>query len=411
MLSVTLLAVSIFADTRARADRGDAARIKNVDQFNLQSPRAPHSTFSEEEADAGSANLPSSSNQRPYRPLGSALSPDVGIGVGESIALTWDDTQVFYPVGRHIDHFYNESTGDVDVHFCYEMARDTTTRRQETLPLRQTGYNVYNATVEDGDWPQGGQDVGCTIQGADTIGFGRGGNMVITPNGLAVFVAYSSFYSPEVPGTGFVRENKLFYQLAQYNCVYNLGTENVTSVDSLSYKPLWSQPDLAGNLSAFPIIATQIDGSGTLITHLVLAEQQAFTPADGLGYATNVDYRVFVHFRKVGDDISSGWNSGIVIDTIERDFADLVASPWTGEVAVIYSNPSYSGHLLNNGSDRDTYYRESTDYGVSWNPKVDITNYRNDLEGVPHFTQYFEVRGLYSSDGNLHILHQQRPAS
>ncbi|MCJ7489276.1 MAG: hypothetical protein MUO87_03905, partial [Thermoplasmata archaeon] len=149
VLSVTLLAVSIFADSGARADR-DAARLQNVDQFNLQGRHE----FTPDESDGPKERrvLSPASGERSLRPLGSALSPNEGIGIGESIALTWDDKQVFYAVGHHIAHFYNETTGDVDVHFCYEMARDTTTRRQETLPLRQTGYNVYNATVEDGDW-------------------------------------------------------------------------------------------------------------------------------------------------------------------------------------------------------------------------------------------------------------------
>ena len=379
VLSVTLLAVSVLADSSARVDRRDAPRLDNVDQFNIQGPRPLHTVFSEEEA-AGPATLPPWSDQRSRRPVGAAVSPNDGACYGESIAITWDDRQVFYPIGRHIAHFYNESTGDVDVHFCYEMARDSVTRRQENLPLRRTGYNVYNANPHpDGDWPQGGQDIGCEIQGADTIGFGRGGNMVITPNGLAVFVAYSSFFSPEVPTVGFVRENKLFYQLTQYNCVYSNDPSigNVTAVDSTLYKPFWNLPEENGNLSVLPSIATQVDGSGDLVTHLVLAERTSFTPEVGTGYATNVDYRIFVYFRKTGEEISGGWSDGMVVDTIERNFYDLVADPNSPNVCIAYSNPSYSGRLLNNGNDKDCYYRESINYGLDWGDKVDITNYRN----------------------------------
>jgi hypothetical protein len=422
VLAVTLLAVTIWADSRSRADRGAAARLRNVDEFNLPVSHTLQTIFSDEAVEP--VNLSSASDKRPLAPLGAALSPNNGIGVGESIALTYDDRQVFYPVGSHIGHFYNESTGDVDVHFCYEMARDTILRRQENLPLRQTGYNVYSASTPGGDWPQGGQDIGCTLQGADTIGFGRGGNMVISPNGLAVFVAYSSFFSPENPTVGFVRENKLFYQLAQYNCVYSndplIG--NVTALDSMLYKPFWTQPDLDGNLSAFPSIATQVNGSGELVTHLVIGENANWDPPPDMiadypvgGGTASANYRVFAYFRKVGEGISGEWSDSRILDTIERNFYDLVADPNSPNVCFAYSNPSYSGIFLNNAWDKDCYYRESTDYGVTWGSEQNITNYRNDLDTAlgfgKHYSMYYECKALYTTDHNLHILFQQTPAS
>ncbi|MHC4501175.1 MAG: hypothetical protein ACYS21_18930, partial [Planctomycetota bacterium] len=94
-----------------------------------------------------------------------------------------------------------------------------------------------------------------------------------------------------------------------------------------------------------------------------------------------------------------------------RDFASMVVDPWGPRVCIAYSNPSYYGALLDQGWDKDCYYRESVDYGMTWAPSVNATNYLNAIAGEPHFSMYWEVRALYTSDGNLHLLTQQTPAS
>jgi len=405
-----LLAVAAEARVGTLADRQDATKLETINKFNIGGANPIMSVYSDE--DAQKSNLESASFSRGRQSVGSAVAPDLGPGKGASIAVTWDDHQVFYPVGRHITHYWNGLTGDdmeVNVHFCYELAVDTLDNIYDSLPNRQTGYNVYDAVA--GDWPRL-QDVGCALQSADSIGSGVGGNMVVRPDGRATLIAASRFFAPKFSDGTYYQENMLYFQGTQYNCSYDpRSLLNVTFIDSLKYKPLWSARTLAGNHSRYPVLATQVDGGGNVVTHVLLAEDEAFTILGNPNYASNVDYRTFAYFRKLGNGSAGTWSSGQIIDTIERNFADLVADPWSGRVCVAYSNPSLYGRLLNNGWDKDCYYRESLDYGVTWQPKVNITNYLNAIAGVPHYSMYYEAKALYTSDGNLHILFQQTPGS
>ncbi len=407
-----VLAVTVEARVGVSADRQDATKLESVERFNVRGTYPMMSVYSD--GDPKTPTQVSVNASRPRQSVGSAVAPGVGPGKGVSVALTWDDHQVFYPVGRHIQHYWNGAIGEtaeVEVHFCYEMSDDTLNSPYDTLPNRQTGYNVYNAVVTSGNWPRG-QDIGCQLQSADTIGSAKGANMVIRPNGLVTLVANSRFFTKKFPTGTWFEDNMLYYQGAQWNCTYDPRTSiNVTFIDSTIYKPLWAQSSLGGNHSRYPSIATQVDGGGNVVTHVLLAESEAFEITGNPGYSNDVDYRTFAYFRKLGNGPAGSWSSGVIIDTIERNFADMVADPFSGRVCIAYSNPSYYGRLLNNGWDKDCYYRESTNYGVSWNPKVNITNYLNAIAGVPHYSMYYETRALYTSDGNLHILFQQTPGS
>jgi len=362
-----LLTVSVGAAVGVRADREDAIRSQNIERFDF----------------------------------------------GESIALTWDDHQVFYPVGRHIGHYWNGETGEanqVEVHFTYEMTTDTLWGVHADMPDKQTGYNVYVATVASNNWPRG-QDAGCILQATDTIGTGWGANMAIRPSGLVTIIADSRFFSGQLADGSIYQSNMLYYQGTQHNCTYDPRSGlNTSFIDSTIFRNHWNS-QIFGNYALYPAVASQDDGSGGIITHVLMAEAEPFTITGSSDYADDVDYRVFAHFRKAGDGPAGTWSDGTTIDTIERNFADMVVDPWSARVVIGYSNPSYYGRLLNNGWDKDCYYRESLDRGLTWEPKVNITNYLNALQGEPHFSMYYEVKCLYSSDGNLHILFQQTPAS
>ncbi len=417
VLSLALmLAVVTNAATGTRADIADASRSDNVDRFDMQGRHAPMSIYSEEAAEARSTLTAPPTSVR--RGVGSVQSPDVGPGIGESIALTWDGQQVFYPVGRHLSHYWNGLSGvdlEVEVHFTYEMAQDTLPTDGENVHgdilSLQTGYNVYVASTPTANWPRG-QDVGCVLQGTDTIGTGSGSNIAMRSNGLATVIADSRFFADQLGNGDFYQSNMLYFQGAQHNCTYDPRSAlNTTFVDSTLFKAHWND-DGDGNWALYPQIATQVNGSGVDIAHVLLAEMDAYEVLGSADYASDVDYRTFVHFYKVGTESYTGtWSAGTIIDTIERNFADMVCDPWDSRVVIAYSNPSYYGRLLNNGWDKDCYYRESVDYGVTWDPKVDITNYLNALAGEPHFSMYYETRALYTSDGNLHILFQQTPGS
>jgi len=408
---VMMLAAVTNAAVGTRADRTDASRSQNIEQFDLLGIHAPMSIY--EDRDAYTSDRVTMAPSSARRAVGSAVSPDVGSGIGESIALTWDDHQVFYPVGRHLTHYWNGETGtglEVEVHFVYEISADTLASVHDDLPAKQTGHNMYVAQGS-GDWPRG-QDAGCVLQSADTIGTGSGANIVLRPNGLSVIIADSRFYADQLGNDDFYQSNLLYYQGAQHICGgYDPRSDlNTSFIDSSLFKPHWND-DADGNHALFPAVAFQVDGSSNEITHVLLAEMTAYEVLGSADYAADVDYRTFVHFYKVGDGTLGTWSSGTIIDTIERNFADMVVDPWSARVVISYSNPSFYGRLLNNGWDKDCYYRESQDYGVTWDPKVNFTNYLNALAGEPHFSMYYEVKALYTSDGNLHVLFQQTPAS
>ncbi|MCD6249994.1 MAG: hypothetical protein J7J98_06680, partial [candidate division Zixibacteria bacterium] len=405
---VMMLAAVTNAAVGTRADRADASRSQNIEQFDQLGIHAPMTIFDDKDAYTSDPVSTTSSSVR--RAVGSAVSPDNGAGIGESIALTWDDHQVYYPVGRHLSHYWNGETGtglEVEVHFVYEMTDDTTASIHDGLPAKQTGYNVYVAQGA-GNWPRG-QDQGCVLQATDDIGTGSGANMVMRPNGLATIIADSRFFADQLGNGDYYQSNLLYYQGAQHNCVYDPRSGiNTSFIDSSIFQPLWND-DSPGNHALYPAVATQIDGSSNEITHVLMAEMNSMEPS-GTGYAEGADYRVFAHFRKVGAGNVGTWSAGTIIDTIERNFADMVVDPWSSRVVIAYSNPSYYGCLLNNPWDKDCYFRESQDYGVTWDDKTNITNYLNAVPG-PHYSMYYEVKALYSSDGNLHILFQQTPAS
>ncbi|MEW5797062.1 MAG: hypothetical protein AB1772_11995 [Candidatus Zixiibacteriota bacterium] len=412
-----LLAVTIDAKVGTKADLADQARVENITRFNMPGPHEFMSVYSE--GDQRNPNPVSVYAPPVRRSVGSATSPDVGPGIGTSIALTWDDQQVFYPVGRHISHWWNGEAGEtneVEVHFTYEMTVDTLPGDPwavvgDTIPYRQTGYNVYVATVPTANWPRD-QDIGCVLQATDTIGMATGANIALRPNGLATMIAAARFYAPTLSDGTYYVENMLYYQGSQWSCTYDPRSAlNTSFIDSTKYKPHWAGSTLDGNHADYPQVASQVDGGGNVITHVLLAEKEAFEILGTPEWADDVDYRTFAYFRKVGDGPAGTWSAGQVIDTIERNFADMAADPFGSRVVIAYSNPSYYGRLLNNGWDKDCYYRESTDYGVTWNAVVNVTNYLNAITGVPHFSMYYETKALYSSDGNLHILFQQTPAS
>jgi len=408
------LAVSVGAKTNSRADLQDARRLAQIEQFNLTGMHdwvgkvgdIPPSTPS-----TGAGTLP-------RRSVGSALSPDAGIGVGISVALTFEDMQYGFPVGRYVSHYWNGETGgsaQAGVHFCYELTTDTVPGDVHASLIR-SGYNVYDATVTENNWPRG-QDVGCGLQSTDTAGTGQWVNLDVLGNTRVVMTARTNFFSPLLPsGEEFRRDNLFFYQASPFNCVYDPRSSlNTTFIDSTSYRPHFVDPS-AGNYAVQPEVATQWDGSNTVV-HVLIGEGEPFDPPLTPDYAAGGQYRVFMYYRKLGDLASdNSWSSGVIVDSVMQVYATngvtIFPSPNSGRVCISYSNPGFYGTLLNNIYDTDIFYRESTDYGLTWGPKVNVTNYKNALDGDPaHFKGWVESPCFYDSNDDLHIIWTGTPTS
>ena len=397
MVAGGLLTQSLNAKTDARADFRDSERRGTIEQFNLGlHPTAYRHETTELDGPQGVGR-----QAAPRRlPTGAAQSPDAGIGVGESIDLTFDDAQYTWSQGRHVAHWWNHEFGssmEVSVHFVY--------RDQPGIipggPYPTTGYNVYNA-VGGGDWPRG-QDMGCELESMDNIGYGRMPSMDMMDNGLVVMANTGYFFRTREDDSR-LDDNNIYFQDSEFSCTYDPRLPlNVTWIDTAAYRS--SFMDLSdGNYSRDPQVVTQWDGTNTIV-HLVFGETNG-TALSGNDYVKGYAYRTWVYFRKVGNTASSGsWSSPQILDSNISAGTSLAASPNSGNLAFVYTNPSFYGVMINNVWDRDVWCRESYDYGLSWQLAYNITNYMSAIEGGPnHFTAWLESQALFTSDGNLHVI-------
>jgi|GEM_PF-1035777 len=342
--------------------------------------------------------------------VGSALTPSAGIGVGVSVARTYDDAQYRQGVGRHVGHWWNGEYGEnaeVSVHFSYRVDPDADTAAHNEM----SGYNVFDATVSpDGDWPRG-FEMGCELQENDTVGWGTMPSLDVTYNGRAVLTAGSHFYNGFLGDESRLMDNMVFYQGAEFSCGYGPGV-NTTFIDSLTYRPYWLDQS-EGIYSRNPQVVAQWDGSNTVV-HLVMFENSEGVHLSGDDYCSYSHYRVLSYYRKVGGTASEGsWSAGQIIDSMWFPWVSLAAAPFPYEnVVVTYTNASYHGALLDNCYDLDVWLRESPDRGLTWPSPENVTNYMNGIAGRPnHYTAWLETQALYTTDGDLHVVWTATPTS
>ncbi|MCX6836160.1 MAG: hypothetical protein NTW07_13730 [candidate division Zixibacteria bacterium] len=342
------------------------------------------------------------------RSIGAALSPNVGIGPGVSVDLTWDDAQWTVGQGRQIVHWYNDQTynPEVSIHFAYLNMPDTVAG----LPFTTTGYNMYDAIQPIINWPFM-QNSGCDLQAADTIGFASSASIDMLGGGKVVISSQAQHWRNRANGTR-LYDNIIYYQGEPFDCFYDPRSPlNVTWIDSTAYRPRFLNQSW-GIYSRDPQVVTQWDGTNTIV-HLLLGEDSPGTTLTGSDYCDITQYYTYTYFRKVGDDYTGTWSAGQIIDSLWFPWASLAAAPYPyTQLAVTYTNASYYGALWDNPYDLDVWCRESFDRGLTWPPCQNVTNYRNAAQGDPnHFTAWLETQALYSADGDLHIIWTAKPTS
>ena len=409
LLLTAALVLSAGAKVGVAADRVGAGSAAKVQAF-AAGPSAP-------EARAAFSNRvsPVATDGRAIRPprsVGSAQSSYAGMGIGESVDISWDDAQWLWQQGRFVATYSNGSD-IVDVHFGYHNDPDTL---PSSDPLWggffKTGYNVYGAV--DGDWPRG-QNVGCELQSADPQGYGYLPSLDLLEDGRVILSADSYLFGDTLPDGNTFTDNMFFFQPGQYGCYYTTQPifTNVANIDSLVYQQDWYD-QTAGNLSRDPQVATQWDGTQT-ITHVLLSEVN-FTAIDGPQYVEGETYHVVTYYRGVGSTAETHtwqFDETQVLDTVLNVWFSLAAAPYPHTaVSACWTNATSWGGQLNQTDDNDIWYRESNDRGLNWEPLTDATNFQNAVAGHPnHFTAWLEVHSLYSTDGNLHFIFPARPTS
>ena len=409
MLLSASLVVTAAAVSGHSSDIRDGMRTDRINSFNVGPyPMEYRQATSELANEFGAVRA----GTPPRHSVGSATAPDAGIGVGESIDVTWDDVFWTWGQGRQVAHYWNGQYGEnakVSVHFAYRDSPDTVTG----MPFTNTGYNVYDATG-GGNWPNLAD--GCDLQSTDTIGGGSRVSLDMMDNGRVVIGALAT-HDRRFDNGDEIFDNLIYYQDAsvEFDCNY-APTEalfaNVTWVDSLLYEPMWLES--VENYSRDPQVVTQWNGTNTIV-HLALGEN--FTngvPLPGTDYSSGSTYGPWVYFRKVGNTYDAGsWEEAQVLDSLNFVWTSLAAAPYPHEdVAFVYVNESYYGALMNNSNDIDVWCRESNNYGVTWQDAYSITNYTNGIGGDPnHFTGWVESGCMFDQGGDLHAWWTAKPTS
>jgi hypothetical protein len=147
----------------------------------------------------------------------------------------------------------------------------------------------------------------------------------------------------------------------------------------------WYFEDL---ITPFPVVEVQ-NGTDTVVYILAMAHDIGVDEPVGL-----------VLYRKVNNGEFDGgkyFESGV-------DFSrDIVARQNTDSVAIVAEDYRFTGE---DGPwfDLDIYYMLSTDQGMTWGPKVSVTNYTADSlwRSDGHFS------ALWDTDGELHIIWSAR---
>ena len=304
-------------------------------------------------------------------------------GVGITVKHTWEDWQYYYKQ-RRIDfgYFPSGASNHPSIQFAYIDKPSSA----ETAP-EGMAYNVYDPTG-GGGWPRG-IDGGCRIQATDVTGANT--NIAIYPDGRVVIAGHD-----DASGD---MEHHLYGNIALHGCFWGGGSQLAPAQFTQGFFN-------SENVMYHPAVAVQLIGTDT-ITHMIGGEQMnnyaVPTPDDRMSWAPAQ------YFRRVNDGggiTGATWTGPTTLDTVSAR-PHLCVSPTDSKVAVTYFR--YTPRALQdpyNDHDQDVFYRESPDGGLSWDPKVNITNYdRTQTSYAPWIEKY----AMYDTEGELHIIWEGNP--
>ncbi len=380
ILIFTLILALLLAATVSARQAHTGKRADLVQQLSQIPRMAPVRVTDPTQLDPKQAEL----NKPRWIPLGAPVSKHVGIG--EVVDHTYDDYQWGDEVNKHVA--VAQGTGMADIHFVYSDAPSS-----DSGTVRRGGYNVYDAT--DGSWPQT-QDIGCLLQASAENGGGSPG-IDVFPDGLVVMTAFDS------EGEPVIGDHTFYYQEFPHDCNW---LTNYVPQATYTAVTGWADPDSTG--FALPSIATQMNGTDR-ITHVFGIENGRTGSLDGGPWGA---IQLF-YFRKIGNLETGSWTNGALIDScILFGSHKIVANQNTGDVALIYHHLSATGISQQNWLDNDLYLRESSNYGVTWGPKTNITSFVHDgTEIAPDYSCSWgeDIDAVYDSNNDLHVVFTAMP--
>ncbi len=255
---------------------------------------------------------------------------------GESVGYTWSDHQHSCSVGRMV---VQDRIANGGLHACYLKTYE--------IYLRNVVYH-FNDRAGSG-WT-----------GELTANTARAGyaNIDVLSDGRAV-VSFN-----QAGGAG----NR---SVVAVDAARGAGAFSVTNIDTMTYPPGTSAP---------------------------LWPKVALGPADSIHVtACAQTNRSLYYARFAFGDSTRRW---VVLesDSLMNALSNVIfASRSTGRVAVAYTKARHSSPGFFN---TDIWYRESTDHGLTWGPKTNVTNYLNS----DTVRAYCDVSGVYDDNDNLHLV-------
>ncbi len=291
---------------------------------------------------------------------------------GTMIGYTWYDYQHNGSMGRMIET--NFGTAAL-VHFSWMFLPGP------VLESREYNYNSYDITNSL-------QGTVTGLQPADDYGGYVG--LTTTNDNRAVVGGHNNYaaeglYAPQIywdfaEGTGFFGASvRVPRQLQEY--------AQQTSLQEV----IWPK-------------FRYVEGPTDTVLHIIAQDSLSYAGAPQAIY----------YFRRVGSDASAGtWTyPPYVIDTIYDLSHDIAATDdgkvalvWTANLPCSASDPdTASGYECRSyvQQDNDIYYQISYDYGVTFQPRVNVTHHIWD-EGTDSYRPYTDLSALIDTDNNLHI--------
>ncbi|MBU8934524.1 MAG: MSCRAMM family adhesin SdrC [candidate division Zixibacteria bacterium] len=311
---------------------------------------------------------------------GSQLGKSRGIssGLGSKVGDTWYDYQHNGSMGRMIDWSHDPTNGLI-IHFSW------TDLPSSVLIDRKYGYNAYSGST--------GSYLGeIGIQPSEHYGGYVG--LAVSNEGRAIVGGFDN------DGTGYYRDYYCFQDTAfvadHWTGIY-MPQAVAEFGGTYGQQVLWPK---------FRYIEGPID----TILH-VIAQVSNSNVADS---------QAIYYFRKTGAYDAGTWDAvPYIIDTIFTLNHDIAASP-SGKVVLCWAanlpscNPgdpaecdtcscSEGGSRISQW-DNDVYYQVSLNDGLTWQPRVNVTNYITTDGIEDSYRAYNDLSALIDSDENFHVV-------
>jgi hypothetical protein len=289
-----------------------------------------------------------------------------GYELSESPGLTFMNTYDDWQTNNHGSRV-NYAPGIPVINFVYSNMTSASA-------LPGYGFNPYDPTA-GGQWPRV-SGVGCRLQANDDYGWWP--TVAPTPGSTVVIAGVTDLAGP--------LEHHLYSNMPGSqisNTQYDDGMLNTNS------RLFWPQVEVRPYM-------------GDTVTHLIGREHQGKHRA---GSPDVVEYTIQYFRANTTTMATATWSGPTTIDTTAAH-GHLAVSPNGQFVAVVYPDHTPAAFVNNQNLDRDIVYRKSSDAGVSWASKVNITNYSR----IPaSHSPWLEAEGLFDSDGGYHVIWTARP--